>query len=148
MVFVMTDDQGWGDVGYNGHPKIKTPHLDAMAAAGVPLPADRAYDGIDLLPLIDGCADARPGPIGFHCNGMQAWSAERYKIVRQYAKGGGIWELYDLVEDPFEENDLAGEKPELAAEMADGFAKWFESVEADRAKAVAKHPPAKAKAKR
>ena len=32
MVFVMTDDQGWGDVGYNGHPKIKTPHLDAMAA--------------------------------------------------------------------------------------------------------------------
>jgi hypothetical protein len=31
MVFLMTDDQGWGDVGYNGHPKIKTPHLDDMA---------------------------------------------------------------------------------------------------------------------
>ena len=34
MVFLMTDDQGWGDVGYNGHPKIKTPHLDDMAKTG------------------------------------------------------------------------------------------------------------------
>ncbi|MDP6717143.1 MAG: sulfatase-like hydrolase/transferase, partial [Pirellulaceae bacterium] len=41
MVFVMTDDQGWGDVGYNGHPKIKTPHLDAMASAGIRF--DRFY---------------------------------------------------------------------------------------------------------
>ena len=37
MVFLMTDDQGWGDVGYNGHPKIKTPHLDDMAATGLAL---------------------------------------------------------------------------------------------------------------
>jgi arylsulfatase A-like enzyme len=35
MVFLMTDDQGWGDVGYNGHPKIKTPHLDDMAKSGL-----------------------------------------------------------------------------------------------------------------
>jgi hypothetical protein len=41
MIFVMTDDQGWGDVGYNGHPKIKTPNLDAMAVAGIRF--DRFY---------------------------------------------------------------------------------------------------------
>lgn len=35
IVLVMADDQGWGQVGYNGHPKLKTPHLDAMAAAGI-----------------------------------------------------------------------------------------------------------------
>jgi len=28
----MADDQGWGDTGYNGHPYVKTPNLDAMAA--------------------------------------------------------------------------------------------------------------------
>ena len=27
----MADDQGWGDTGYNGHPELKTPNLDALA---------------------------------------------------------------------------------------------------------------------
>lgn len=34
IVILMADDQGWGDVGYNGHPHLKTPHLDAMAQNG------------------------------------------------------------------------------------------------------------------
>jgi arylsulfatase A-like enzyme len=33
----MADDQGWGDTGYNGHPELKTPQLDALAAAGLRL---------------------------------------------------------------------------------------------------------------
>lgn len=35
IVLVMADDQGWGDTGYNGHPELKTPNLDAMAASGM-----------------------------------------------------------------------------------------------------------------
>lgn len=35
IVLVMSDDQGWGQTGYHGHPHLKTPHLDAMAAAGI-----------------------------------------------------------------------------------------------------------------
>jgi arylsulfatase len=37
VVLVMADDQGWGDTGYNGHPELKTPNLDALAAAGLRL---------------------------------------------------------------------------------------------------------------
>jgi len=37
IVLVMTDDQGWGETGYNGHPLLKTPNLDAMAASGLRL---------------------------------------------------------------------------------------------------------------
>ncbi len=35
ILLIMADDQGWGDVGYAGHPVLKTPHLDAMAASGL-----------------------------------------------------------------------------------------------------------------
>ena len=41
IVLVMADDQGWGDMAYNGHPTIKTPNFDAAAAAG--LRFDRFY---------------------------------------------------------------------------------------------------------
>ncbi len=32
IVLCMADDQGWGDMGYYGHPELKTPNFDAMAA--------------------------------------------------------------------------------------------------------------------
>ena len=41
IVLMMADDQGWGDTGYNGHPELKTPNMDALAASGLRL--DRFY---------------------------------------------------------------------------------------------------------
>ncbi len=41
IVLCMADDQGWGDMAYNGHPKLKTPNFDAMAAEA--LRFDRFY---------------------------------------------------------------------------------------------------------
>ena len=35
IILVMADDQGWGDTGYNGHPELKTPNLDQLAASGL-----------------------------------------------------------------------------------------------------------------
>lgn len=43
VVLVMADDMGWGQTGYYGHPVLATPHLDAMAEAG--LRFDRFYAG-------------------------------------------------------------------------------------------------------
>jgi len=41
IVLVMADDQGWGDMAYNGHPIVKTPNFDRAAATG--LRFDRFY---------------------------------------------------------------------------------------------------------
>lgn len=41
IILVMADDQGYGDVAFNGHPRLKTPILDEMAAQG--LRFDRFY---------------------------------------------------------------------------------------------------------
>lgn len=35
IVLVMADDQGWGDMAYNGYPELKTPNFDAMAKQAV-----------------------------------------------------------------------------------------------------------------
>jgi len=43
IVLMMSDDHGWDEVGYNGHPHIKTPVLDQMARTGLRL--DRFYSG-------------------------------------------------------------------------------------------------------
>ena len=34
VVIILADDLGYGDLGAFGHPSIRTPHLDAMAAEG------------------------------------------------------------------------------------------------------------------
>lgn len=43
VVFVMADDMGWGETSYRRHPVLRTPNLDAMAAAG--LRFERFYAG-------------------------------------------------------------------------------------------------------
>ncbi len=35
IVLVMADDQGWGDMAYNGNPDLKTPNFDALAKEGI-----------------------------------------------------------------------------------------------------------------
>jgi arylsulfatase A-like enzyme len=37
VVLILTDDQGWGDLGFHGNPHLKTPHLDALARQSVEL---------------------------------------------------------------------------------------------------------------
>jgi len=41
IVLCLADDQGWGDMAYSGHPVLKTPNFDKLAAAG--LRFDRFY---------------------------------------------------------------------------------------------------------
>ncbi len=43
VILMMGDDHGWEETGYNGHPHVKTPVLDEMAAKG--LKFERFYAG-------------------------------------------------------------------------------------------------------
>ena len=34
ILLIMTDDMGYGDMGFVGHPYVKTPHIDRLASEG------------------------------------------------------------------------------------------------------------------
>ena len=51
IVFIMADDLGWGEVGCYGQQKIRTPHIDRLAAEGTRF--TRAYSGAPV------CAPSR-----------------------------------------------------------------------------------------
>ncbi|WP_231603803.1 sulfatase-like hydrolase/transferase [Neorhodopirellula pilleata] len=74
VILLMSDDQGWGDVGFNGNKNLQTPHLDAMAAEGVRF--DRFYASAPLCsPTRGSCLTGRYpfrfGVLAAHTAGMR-----------------------------------------------------------------------------
>lgn len=63
VILIMTDDQGWADIGTQG-PGCKTPHLDRMAAEGLRLTsfyATQAVCSSSRAALLTGCYPNRIG---------------------------------------------------------------------------------------
>src|SRR5665648_81005 len=65
IVLCMADDQGWGDMGYNGHPVLKTPNFDNMAASG--LRFDRFYAAAPVCSPTRGSVMTGRHPNRFGC---------------------------------------------------------------------------------
>jgi len=102
---------------------IDTPvaHIDVMptlaAAAGAPLPTDVVIDGKNLLPLATGTGEiARENDALFWQSGyLQAVRADGWKLITE-GKRNKNW-LYNLVEDPTEQHNLASTHSEKLAEL-------------------------------
>jgi arylsulfatase A-like enzyme len=65
IVLVMADDQGWGDMAYNGHPVVKTPNFDNLAATG--LRFDRFYAAAPVCAPTRGSVMTGRNPNRFGC---------------------------------------------------------------------------------
>jgi len=65
IVLCMADDQGWGDMAYNGHPVLKTPNFDALASAG--LRFDRFYAAAPVCSPTRGSVMTGRHPNRFGC---------------------------------------------------------------------------------
>ncbi len=65
IVLCMADDQGWGDMAYNGHPVLRTPNFDAMAASA--LRFDRFYAAAPVCSPTRGSVMTGRHPNRFGC---------------------------------------------------------------------------------
>ncbi len=125
-------------------------HIDVtptlLSVSGTEPPEGVQFDGIDLLPLWDGTVSELPERTYFvqahRGNEPELYRAfaaveQRYKLVqpisfRDPAPDDAALELYDLIDDPGEETDLAGEKPEEVARLKAAYEAWFQDVSESR----------------
>lgn len=95
----------------------------AIAAAGITLPKDRVYDGVNLVPFVNKATTNAPHKVLFWRNGYS-------KAVRK-----GDWKLYinernnktllfNLAQDAVEHNDLAPANPQKVKELQAELKKW------------------------
>ncbi len=126
-------------------------HIDVMPtlldAAGVPVPAGLKLDGRSLLPLLEGRDVDWPGrtiviqshrgdrPVRYHNFAIRD---QQFKLVRP--TGFGLetptertpFELYDLLADPREANNLAETHSEVLARLKTAYDAWFDDVSSTR----------------
>ena len=107
---------------------------------GVDPPSDRPIDGISILPLLRGEISTRDKPIGWMFDVENIYQGygdfktaalvnNQYKLFAKYKSGYMMKAmLYDLVEDPFEFNDVKDEHPKLFESMKRKLSEWRRSV--------------------
>ena len=94
----------------------------ALAAAGAPMPTDKKYDSVNLLPFLKGEQAAAPHERLFWRSDVKLAVREgEWKLVRV---GGQPAELYQLTLDPGEKNDLATAHPDVAQRLAAALTAW------------------------
>ena len=137
------------------NPKREPPiaaHIDVaptlLAAAGAP-PEGPAFDGANLLPLLDGAADLPERKLFFQCHrGLTpmlyrnaAVVTQRYKLaMNPETFGEEAWTfdtppppaLYDLAKDPGEQRDVADAHPAIVADLQSAYEAWFADARAGR----------------
>lgn len=131
-----------GTLDAGGRIDTMAAHIDVLPTlleiAGVRNPGNRAratrVDGRSLVPLL--MRDPTPWPDRYYFTQWHRGDApEPFRacaVVSQQYKLVDGKELYDLVDDPFEQHDIAAEKPNVVAEMRRAYERWFADVSATR----------------
>ena len=117
--------------GIEAGERITTPAVTSdyvptiLDALDLDYPDDRPLDGVSLMEIIAGLRTERGRPIGFQIHDKLSWVDDTYKLIS--VDQGRSFELYNLVNDPEERNDLRASQPERAASMKAALLDWVAS---------------------
>lgn len=94
----------------------------SLSVAGVPMPRDRKFDSVDLVPYLTGRNSGSPHERLFWRNGaLLAVREGKWKLVRPANQRD---ELYDLAADVAESKDVAAGNPAVVARLAAALEAW------------------------
>jgi hypothetical protein len=86
--------------------------------AGIPVVSTKPLDGKSLKPLLFGQAKAWPDRMIF-----TEWNRNSSVRTQQYRMDSN-GQLYDMIADPMQDQDLAASKPEVAARLGKALSDW------------------------
>ena len=90
----------------------------------------RPLDGISLKAIIGGDQKERGESIGFLYRQKMSWVNDQYKLIS--VDDGVTFELYDLILDPEEKNNISSNNEEIVKKMRDELTFWMKSVDFSR----------------
>ncbi|MEI6891681.1 MAG: sulfatase-like hydrolase/transferase [Pontiella sp.] len=130
IIMIMTDDQGWGDVGFNGHPELKTPHLDSMAENGIKF--DRFYAAAPLCsPTRGSCLTGRYpfryGILAAHTGGMRVGEFTVAEMLKKQGYNTGFFGKWHI--GWVREADI-GSRGFFSPPSHHGYDEWFATTSA------------------
>ncbi|MCH6258487.1 sulfatase-like hydrolase/transferase [Puniceicoccaceae bacterium K14] len=99
IIFVMADDLGWGDVGFNGNPIVKTPNMDKMAREGLQLKRFYASSSIcspTRASTLTGRHPWRQGILAAHTNGLRVGEITIAEAAKECGYATGIFGKWHL----------------------------------------------------
>jgi arylsulfatase A-like enzyme len=118
----------WPDK-FKGNRTIDTPVISldilptVLDAIGVKTPAQPAFDGKSILPLLCGQTDKHHETLYWSTGSEGEWSVRRGDWKLHFVKGRK--ELFDLCIDPSEQTDAASEHPEIVKQLSDAYDSWI-----------------------
>jgi len=103
---------------------------------------NKVHDGISLAPVFSEEPARREQPLGFRASGGIMWLDNDWKLVNNGSKSGkGAYELFNIIGDPIEQQNLIELHPDIAAGMRKQLDAWSASV--DRSMTGADYPEGK-----
>ena len=100
----------------------------ALASAGVPLPADREHDGVNLIPYLNGEKTGEPHDRLFWRLNERRQAAARVNDLKIVRDGKQPDQLFNLSADPGEATNLAPMNAKSAAEMNQALEAWIDRM--------------------
>lgn len=107
-------------------PAFTSDYLPTISSIlNINYPDDRPIDGIDLSEVLKGEKIIREKPMGFQFQTKMSWVTQQYKLIS--TDSGETFELYDLINDKQEKNNIAGENSEMVEKMKKEIFAWIKS---------------------
>jgi arylsulfatase A len=80
IIIILADDLGWGDLGCYGHPSIRTPNLDRLAAQGMRF--------TDFYSAGEVCTPSRAALLTGRYPIRSGMCDDKYRVLRRISSGG------------------------------------------------------------
>lgn len=110
------------------YPAVTSDYLPTLLdILDLDYPDDRPLDGVSILGAMKGLETERQEPIGFIFRQKISWVNHQYKLIGD--QKGSQFELYDLLNDEAEKENIIEIHPRIAEEMKAELFQWLASVE-------------------